>query len=197
MEFIHFLEQLKGIAQTGLYYSKDLHDRQRYTKLLELTCQVTSEKLNLDLELVKRNFSEEAGFAAPKVGVNAAVFKDKTLLVAKRKDDGCWELPGGWAELGESPRETLVRELMEETSLSVEPLEIIDVFTRLPGDFSLYYSSFHILIKCLITSGNFSPSDETSEVKFLNEDELETLEWHRDHMEMALKAFRNQNLNFS
>ncbi len=54
------------------------------------------------------------------------------FFLTKRHDDSSWELPGGWAEVGEGPREALQREIEEETSLSIEAGPLIEVFHRLP-----------------------------------------------------------------
>ena len=57
------------------------------------------------------------------------------FYVKKRADDKLWGIPGGWAETGESPQQSIKREIYEETGLNVEVKEIIDIFTRIPGDF--------------------------------------------------------------
>jgi len=46
-----------------------------------------------------------------------------------------WAIPGGWAEIGESAQESVRREIYEETGLNVEVKGIIDIFTRLPGEY--------------------------------------------------------------
>lgn len=193
MNLFVFLEEIKGIALNGLYYSTNEHDKLRYQKLLELSEEKLSESIDVDIDSIRKNFHSEKGFVTPKVGVNAAVFKDRFLLTTLRKDDNCWELPGGWAELGESPRDTLVRELKEETSIIIKPLNIIDVITRFPGDFSQTYTSYHLLINSEYVSGQFLPSSETLDLKFINESEISLLTWHRDHQSMAIKAFESIN----
>lgn len=54
-----------------------------------------------------------------------------------------------------------------------------------PEIFLQHYCSFHILIKCSLASLKFSTSDETSEVKFINDVALESIEWSRDRMVKA------------
>lgn len=68
------------------------------------------------------------------VTVKAVVLRDGCVLLA-RKDRNEWELPGGQVEPGESTRQTLVRELREETGLDVSPgpLLLAEPFEVVPG----------------------------------------------------------------
>lgn len=74
------------------------------------------------------------------VAVNALIYRGGEVLIVKRADasphaPGMWELPGGRLDLGEDPTEGLVREVIEETGLSVEVREPLSVyaFTRDDG----------------------------------------------------------------
>jgi len=53
----------------------------------------------------------------------------KQLLMMKRSDTGCWGVPGGAMELGETTEETAKRELLEETGLEVNELTLFGVFS--------------------------------------------------------------------
>lgn len=191
MNTLQLLEEIKGIAQNGLHYSKNEYDQQRYTRLLELCCQQYSDISGIESTILSNILLEEAGHITPKIGVNAAVFDGDLLLITKRSDDNSWELPGGWAELGESPFQTAEREVKEETSFSIKAIKLIDVFTRLPGDYNQTFTSYHILLKGIIMEGEFQPSNETTEMKFINKQNIIDIHWHRDHYKMAFKAFED------
>jgi len=51
------------------------------------------------------------------------------LLMMKRSDSGCWGVPGGAMELGETTEETARRELLEETGFKVDELTLFGVFS--------------------------------------------------------------------
>ena len=76
-----------------------------------------------------------------------------------------WGLPGGSMEYGEHPEEAVIREVLEETHLSIciERLLLVNSWT--PDRVGLYYL-------CRITSGTFSPSDEVSEFAYFSLDDL-------------------------
>jgi ADP-ribose pyrophosphatase YjhB (NUDIX family) len=189
MNFFTALEEIRGIAQNGLIYCNNEHDRLKYSRLLEIAIAQYSELLDLDIEIIRDLFLKNTGIITPKVGVNAAVFKEGKLLICLRKDDNCWEVPGGWAELSESPRNTIIRELMEETSLNIKPEQVIEVFSRKPGDFGQPFTSFHILYFAKYVSGEFLESNETKDFQWITKEDLETIKWHRDHKAFAEAAF--------
>jgi len=189
MNIIELLEQIRGIAQNGLYYSKNEYDKERYNQLLNLCSEQYSDLFGLSSKIISETFLNDVGHITPKIGVNAAIFDGTKLLVTKRSYYNCWELPGGWAELGETPYQTIERELKEETSLCIKAEELIDVFTRIPGDFNQTFTSYHLLFKAIIIDGIFETSLETTAMKFITKSDIADLKWHKDHYKMAEIVF--------
>ncbi len=183
---LKFLEQLRSIAQQGLAYSRDSFDRARFSALLDLAASEYSPIAALTSSSVRSRFEKELGHVTPKVGVNAAIFDGSKLLLGRRSDDRLWELPGGWAELGESPRDCLQREMREELSLEVQPEEIIEVFHRLPGDFDQPHTTYHLLFHCRHADSIPQLSDEVVDFGYFDIDAVS--DWHRDHGTMARRA---------
>ena len=180
------LEELRDIAQLGLNYTRDPFDRARYQRLLSLTAQQYGLLTGMPPEEVTDRFRAELGHITPKVGVDAAIFDDQgRLLLSRRADDGLWCLPCGWAELAESPQESLRREVLEETGLEVDVGALLDVRHRLPGQFGPH-TSYHILYHCVPTGGALATSEESLEVAYC--DPAGITEWHKDHAEAALIA---------
>ncbi len=192
MNQLQFIEQIKGIAQNGLFYATNEYDKLRYQSLLDLVYQNYASITNIEIDKVKEIFLTEQGIPSPKVGVNAAIFLENKLIITQRMDDNQWELPGGWAELNESPREVIIREIKEETSITIQALDIIDVISRKPGDFNQTYTSYHILINSKILAGEYKASIESKSMKLISKNEVNSIEWHRDHQLMAEKAFEFQ-----
>jgi ADP-ribose pyrophosphatase YjhB (NUDIX family) len=78
---------------------------------------------------MQREFPE-----TPLVGVGAVIVKDGRVLLIRRGHEpmkGHWSLPGGLLELGESLAEGVAREVREETGLTVEPVELIELLDRI------------------------------------------------------------------
>ena len=72
----------------------------------------------------------ESDHATPKVDVRGVLLRDDAVLLVKERDDGLWSLPGGWAEVGESPKESVTRELLEESGFRVEVSRLLAVWDR-------------------------------------------------------------------
>ena len=177
---LSFLEELRRIAQWGLGYTRDPYDIERYERLLELASHRYSELSGVDATVIRERFqSEIGGNVTPKVGLDAAIFDDAgKLLLIRRSDDQCMALPGGWAELGETPEAGIAREVIEETGLTVDVRDLIGHYTRLPGKFGDPHTSYHLIFHCIVTDGVPTLTDEAIEVGYY--DPATISDWHRD-----------------
>jgi len=73
----------------------------------------------------------------PRVGVGAVILhEDKVLLVRRGQSPsfGKWSLPGGLVELGESTREAIAREIMEECGIGIRVVDVAGVLDRVVHD---------------------------------------------------------------
>lgn len=64
-----------------------------------------------------------------RVGAGVAVLRGAEVLLVRRQDNGLWDIPGGRVEPGERVEDAARRELLEETTLSVERLRLLGVFS--------------------------------------------------------------------
>ncbi|SEN78313.1 ADP-ribose pyrophosphatase YjhB, NUDIX family [Mucilaginibacter gossypiicola] len=178
--YIDLLENIYALAQTGIRYTQNPFDMERYQKLLDIATQEYSEFTGLETEVLKERFNKDLGYATPKVGVNGILFDEQgRLLVEHRSDDFLWGLPGGWVDVGEDPETAMKREFWEEARLVVEPVEIIKFFAVPAGQFGQPHSSVVVLYLCKYISGNIETSIESLEIKFVAPAEITN--WHKNH----------------
>jgi ADP-ribose pyrophosphatase YjhB (NUDIX family) len=177
-KWLVWAREIQATAQTGLAYTKDIYDQQRYERLRELAADIMAEAGGANAEVIKGLFAQQTGYATPKVDVRAAVFQDnKVLLVQERSDAGRWTLPGGWADVNRSPSECVVAEVREEAGLEVRPLKLAAVYDRgrhphvPPYAFHIYKMFF----LCEVLDGVPSPGIETADVAYFAIDELPDL----------------------
>ena len=124
-DFLALIENLSAISRNGLFYTKESYDKERYQKILDILKQAYFQIG--DIDKIANNQFKNLDFVTPKVGVNMAIVEEYHLLIARRKDDKLWELPGGWAEVGETAGECIQREILEELNLKVFTLKVLDV----------------------------------------------------------------------
>lgn len=184
---VAMLDELRVLARNGLKYADNVYDEDRYERILELVEQRYGRVSGLPVPEVRERFRGEVGHVTPKVGARAVVFDDDDrVLLMKRTDDGTWCLPSGFVEPAESPAEAAVREAKEETGLDVEPVELVDVYTRYP---SAEYGP-HTLVSatylCDVVGGELSGSHEDEGLGYWAVDDVPV--WHKDHESVASDA---------
>lgn len=130
LKWLDWAKEIQAIAQAGLAYTKDDFDRERFERLRELSCEIIADYAETDFSKVKELFAGESGYQTPKVDVRAVIFKDHKLLLVQEKADGKWALPGGWADIGFTPKEIAVKETLEETGLKVKAHKLLAVIDK-------------------------------------------------------------------
>src|SRR5687768_3974411 len=97
--------ELQALAQAGLAYSRDPYDQQRFERIRELAAEMMAECCGHPAERILELFQQEAGYPTPKIDVRGAAFIDGRVLMVREASDGCWTLPGGWADVNQSAAE--------------------------------------------------------------------------------------------
>ncbi len=172
-------KRLQAIAQTGLTYARDQYDVERYravrriaTEMIAACSTAISSAELLDI------FNCEVGYATPKIDVRAAVFSQDSLLLVKERSEGAWALPGGWADVGDSPSVAAVRETREESGYDVVARKLAALYDRdhqRHGHPPMAYHVYKLFFICEPVGGMAKPSIETEEVAFFREDRLPNL----------------------
>jgi len=183
MEFywLDVAKKIQALAQAGLTYSNNKYDIERYEELRKLSIEIISKYTDLEIKKIKELFAGETGYQTPKVDIRAVIFKDNKILMVKEQIDGCWSLPGGWADIGYTPAEVAVKEVREEAGFEVKPIRLLAVYDKKchshpPSPYHVY----KIFIQCEITGGEMLTGIETSEVEFFDINELPELSIERN-----------------
>src|ERR1700733_1673643 len=130
-QWLTWTKRLQAIAQTGLTFTRDQYDRERYEELRAIAAEMMAAGSGMpDSEKVLDLFRGEYGYATPKIEVRGAVVRQGQILLVREREDGGWTMPGGWADVGESPTEMVVREVKEESGFDVVPRKLAALFDR-------------------------------------------------------------------
>ena len=181
------LDEVQAIARSGLHYSENPFDRERYTKLLDAAQREYVERTALDSSAIRERFEAEIGYVTAKVGADAAVFDDHDrILLVHRADDGKWGLIAGWVDPNESPQQTVVRELAEEAGLQGRVDGLVGVFFREARAGEHPHGTVSIVYRCSITGGRPTPQlHEVTEIAWRAVDDVPTDDWHHHHEHLA------------
>jgi ADP-ribose pyrophosphatase YjhB (NUDIX family) len=173
-------KHVQAIAQTGLAYTKDPYDKERYEELRKVAVEILAASAHrVPAELID-SFTSETGYATPKIDVRAAVFAANRLLLVKERSDGKWTLPGGWADIGDSPSTAAIREVKEESGYDVVARKLAAVYDRnLHGHPPMAYHVYKLFFICELQGDEREAGQEENleieAVGFFAEDKLPPL----------------------
>ena len=167
MTVLNWARKVQAIAQTGLTFTQDPYDRERFLQLQDLAAELVSAELEIPLGQAKSFWKGDDGYATPKVDVRGAVFKGDQILLVRELSDGKWSMPGGWVDVNDAPSEAVVREIFEESGYRAKALKLAALVDRNrhphPPSVNHIYKLFFL---CEITGGSPTVSNETDGIDF-------------------------------
>jgi ADP-ribose pyrophosphatase YjhB (NUDIX family) len=195
-QWIRWARELQAISQTGNHFATSDYDRERYQRISEIAVEIFAEQGDIEGSKIRTIFEAQSGYATPKVDVRAAVFRDGKILLVQERSDGLWTLPGGWADVNDSPSEAVAKEVLQESGFQVKVERLLAVFDRAkhPHDPPFPFHIYKMFFLCKIEGGEATPSPETSSVDFFGVEPLPPLSASRiteDQIRFCFRAGRN------
>lgn len=131
IDILEKAKRLKALSDTGLLYCKNEYERNRYLELQDISLQLLGGLSGQSATELQAAFPPATDYPTAKVDIRGLLLSpDKKLLLVREQADGKWSLPGGWADVGSSPKETIVKEFAEETGLDVSVKQLLAVFDK-------------------------------------------------------------------
>lgn len=188
-KWLEWAVELQSLAQAGLYYGKDIFDKERYERIRDIASEMVAYKTDISSDKVKDLFCCETGYQTPKLDSRAAIFKgDKILLVQEK--NGRWSLPGGWVDVNISVKENVIKEVKEDTGLEVTADMVIAVQDREKHNLPVYaYKVCKIFVLCSVIGGEFEENSETVQSDYFGIDELPELSLEKNNEEQIKMCF--------
>ena len=196
--YLEHYRRLLSIAEAGLFYGEDLFDKKRYEELQELSLKLISNLSNEPIKKLKNIVDSNEGYPTPKIDVRGYIKKNDKILLVEDAKTKKWAMPGGYAEVGLSPKENVIKEVLEETGLIVESCELIAVFdTNLRKDIPQMFQYYKLVFNCIVKDdGLFKENIETSDMDFFTLDNLPSLSLDRTTKEQLIKLSTSTNVYF-
>jgi ADP-ribose pyrophosphatase YjhB (NUDIX family) len=179
-QWLIWVRELQAHAQSGLTYTQDPYDRERYAAIRRLAAEIAAHHTNTPAEGIHDLFAAEVGYATPKVDVRGALFQGDQILLVRERSEGLWTLPGGWVDAGEAPSVAVEREVREESGYCVKAVKLVALYDRdkqghPPHPFHIY----KLLFLCDLVNGEPVHSHEIDGVGFFPIDQLPALSLSR------------------
>jgi ADP-ribose pyrophosphatase YjhB (NUDIX family) len=174
-DWLNWAREIQALAQTGLAFSKDPYDLDRYAALRRLSVRILAEHSGVEALRIERLFDGETGYATPKLGVRGAVIdtSGRILMVREVVDDNRWTLPGGWADVNQTPAQSVVREVFEESGYRIRAVKLAAVWDRArQAQPTMAFSVVRMFFVCALEGGEPRTSLETSEVGWFAEQDV-------------------------
>jgi ADP-ribose pyrophosphatase YjhB (NUDIX family) len=164
---LEWARKVQALAQTGLGFTRDPFDRERYTQLTELVAELLARELEIPLAAARDLWAGEHGYATPKVDVRGGVFRDDRVLLVRERADGGWTLPGGWVDVNDAPSDAVAREILEESGYRARAVKLAALVDKNrhphpPGVHHIY----KLFFVCELLGGEPAASSETDAVEF-------------------------------
>lgn len=189
-------KRLLSIAEAGLYYGKDVYDKERYQEIKELALHLMSTVVDQDAAALTLLTEKNEGYPTPKVDVRALIQKDEKILLVEDSLTKEWSLPGDYAEIGLTPRENIKKEVLEETGLLVEVKELRAIFdTNLRQDIPQVFQYYKLVFECEVLAGDFIKNSETSNSDYFALNELPKLSIKRTTKEQLEQLVNEKSLH--
>ena len=166
-DFAKAIQRMLAITDTGLTYTKDPYDRERYEDLRQILWSVLQDQTELVQEELTAILKPTGSYATPLMDVRAWIVQDQKICLVRGQGEDTWALPGGFGEVGYSPKENIRKEVQEETGFSAEVGSLLAVFDT--NRFQLQNKQYaKFVFDCQLLDGQFQENQEIAELEFFD-----------------------------
>lgn len=173
-DFVKYLQRMIAITDTGLTFTKDPFDRERYEDLRDFLSEMLNQASDLDSEEVAEVLKPTSAYATPLMDVRAWIVEDEKICLVRGQGEDSWALPGGFGEVGYSPTENILKEIEEETGFKAKVERLLVVFDT--NRFQLQSKQYtKFVFGCKLLDGQFQENQEIADLQFFAIDQLPNL----------------------
>lgn len=193
-DFAKAIQRMLAITDTGMTYTKDPYDRERYEDLRQILWSVLQDQTELDQEELTAILKPTASYATPLMDVRAWIVQDQKICLVRGQGEDTWALPGGFGEVGYSPKENIRKEVQEETGFTSEVGSLLAVFDT--NCFQLQNKQYaKFVFDCQLLDGHFQENQEIAELEFFDIKNLPPLSEKRitqEQMEILWQVYQGE-----
>lgn len=193
-DFVKYLQRMIALTDTGLTFTKDPFNRERYEDLRGLLSEMLNQASDLDSEEVAEVLKPTSAYATPLMDVRAWMVEDEKICLVRGQGENDWALPGGFGEVGYSPTENILKEIEEETGFEAKVERLLAVFDT--NRFQLQSKQYaKFVFECKLLDGQFQENQEIADLQFFAIDQLPALSEKRitkEQIEILWQVYQGQ-----
>lgn len=193
-DFVKYLQRMIALTDTGLTFTKDPFDRERYEDLRSLLSEMLNQVSDLDADEVAELLKPTSAYATPLMDVRAWIVEDEKICLVRGQGENDWALPGGFGEVGYSPTENILKEIEEETGFEAKVERLLAVFDT--NRFQLQSKQYaKFVFECKLLDGQFRENQEIADLQFFAIDHLPNLSEKRitkEQIEILWQVYQGQ-----
>lgn len=193
-DFVKYLQRMIALTDTGLTFTKDPFNRERYEDLRGLLSEMLNQASDLDSEEVAEVLKPTSAYATPLMDVRAWMVEDEKICLVRGQGENDWALPGGFGEVGYSPTENILKEIEEETGFEAKVERLLAVFDT--NRFQLQSKQYaKFVFECKLLDGQFQKNQEIADLQFFAIDQLPALSEKRitkEQIEILWQVYQGQ-----
>ena len=192
-EIYDYILKIQSIAKIGLVYSKDPYAITNYNEINRLSMEMLEKFMEVKFD--RPNYFQRDVYPTPNVSVRTIIFneaRDKILLV-KEANSHTYSMPGGWADLYDSPSKTAKNESMQEAGADIDVIRLVAVLDRTPFKANTSIPEYVILFEGKLKGELKEHEYETEDVGWFDYNNLPEMsrKVSRDELDRMIKAAVN------
>lgn len=184
-----YLVKIQAITKIGLLYSTDPYAIHNYAEIQKLTLELL-ENLQ-DVKLGRNNYFLRDIYPTPNISVRTIIYNDNNEFILVEENGGGYSLPGGWADLYDSPLEAAKRENMEEAGANATNYEFVALLNRTPYKSKNNVPEYALFLKAKFVEFIQGHDHEINSVSFFSSDKLPSFssKVSEEEMKQVIKLF--------
>lgn len=167
-----YIIKIQAIAKIGLIYSKDPYAITNYNEINDLSKRFLEEFMEVEMD--RPNYFTKEIYPTPNVSVRTVILNsDRTkVLMVREANLGTYSLPGGWADLYDSPSKTAKNECSQEAGADIEVVRLVGILDRTPFKSSASIPEYVVVFEGKIVGKLHEHEYETDDVGWFEIDNL-------------------------
>ena len=170
-----FVLKIQSIAKIGLIYSTDPYAITNYKEINELSLKFLEEFIEVKFD--RPNYFQRDIYPTPNVSVRTVILnRDRTkVLMVREAALHAYSLPGGWADLYDSPSQTAKNECKQEAGADIEIVRLVGIMNRTPFKSPTSVPEYVVIFEAKLVGDLHEHEYETDDVGWYPVNELPPL----------------------